>query len=259
MQKGELMFNMKNVGFKISELRKAKNMTQMELADKMGISFQAVSNWERGNSMPDISKLPEIAQLLGTTVDEMLGEESELVASAVNGNIDEYLDNNTVIPKQLSDIAPILKPDQVDRIVVRMPFNELDDIEDLLPFISKDVINEIASKAFEEGKNIAVLAPFVSRDIIAEFAETRYNNLGITSLDDIAPFIPIDRLQKIAEDEYAHRGLRHFEVIAPFLNKEYLNGLAREAIQKEGIRAISSVAPFLDRDMLSEYVKEKYL
>lgn len=253
------MFNMKNVGFKISELRKAKNMTQMELADKMGISFQAVSNWERGNSMPDISKLPEIAQLLGTTVDEILGEESELVASAVNGNIDEYLDNNTVVPKQLGDIAPILKPDQVDRIVARMPLNELDDIGDILPFISKDVINEIARKAFEEGKDIADFAPFVSRDIIAEFAETRYKNQGIASLDGIAPFISRHQLQKIAEDEYAHRGLRHFEVIAPFLNRDYLNGLAREAIQKEGIRAISGIAPFLDRDMLSEYVKEKYL
>lgn len=57
------MFDMKNVGFKISELRKQQNMTQMELADRMGISFQAVSNWERGSSMPDISKLPELAQI----------------------------------------------------------------------------------------------------------------------------------------------------------------------------------------------------
>ena len=38
-------------------------MTQMELADRMGISFQVVSNWERGNSMPDISKLPELAEI----------------------------------------------------------------------------------------------------------------------------------------------------------------------------------------------------
>lgn len=253
------MFNMRNVGFKISELRKAKNMTQMELADKMGISFQAVSNWERGNSMPDISKLPEIAQLLGTTVDEILGEESELVASAVNGNIDEYLDNNVVTPKQLGDIAPILKPEQVDRIFVRTSTDEFDGIEELFPFISKDVINEVAHKMFEEGKSIEDLAPFVSRSTIAEFAEIRYRNQGVTALDDIIPFISKDQLQKIADDEYAHRGLRHFEAIAPFLNREYLNGLAREAIQKEGIRAISGIAPFLDKDMLSEYVKEKYL
>lgn len=253
------MFNMKNVGFKISELRKAKNMTQMELADKMGISFQAVSNWERGNSMPDISKLPEIAQLLGTTVDEILGEESELVASAVNGNIDEYLDNNVVTPKQLGDVAPILKPEQVDRIFVRTSTDEFDGIEELFPFISKDVINEVAHKMFEEGKSIDDLAPFVSQSTIAEFAEIRYRNQGVTALDDIIPFISKDQLQKIADDEYAHRGLRHFEAIAPFLNREYLNGLAREAIQKEGIRAISGIAPFLDKDMLSEYVKEKYL
>lgn len=253
------MINMGNVGFRISELRKAKNMTQMELADKMGISFQAVSNWERGISMPDISKLPEIAQLMGTTVDEILGEKSELVDSAVNGNVDEYLDNNTVTAKQLGDIAPILKPAQVDRIVMKTSINELGDIEVLLPFISQDVINEIARKMVEDGKSIEVLAPFVSRDIIAELAEIRYKNQGLSALEHMAPFIPKDRLQKIADEEYANRGLRHFESIAPFLNREYLNGLAREAIQKEGIRAISGIVPFLDKGMLSEYVKEKYL
>ena len=68
------MFNMENVGRNIAELRRRCNMTQMELADKMGISFQAVSNWERGNSMPDISKLPELAEVFGVTIDQLLGE-----------------------------------------------------------------------------------------------------------------------------------------------------------------------------------------
>ncbi len=45
------MLNMGDVGRKISELRKSQNMTQMELADLMGVSFQAVSNWERGGSL----------------------------------------------------------------------------------------------------------------------------------------------------------------------------------------------------------------
>ena len=47
--KEEAMFDMAAVGRKISELRKKNNMTQLELADKMGVSFQAVSNWERGD------------------------------------------------------------------------------------------------------------------------------------------------------------------------------------------------------------------
>ncbi len=51
------MLNMNSVGRKIAQLRIRSNMTQLELADKMGISFQTVSNWERGISMPDIAKL----------------------------------------------------------------------------------------------------------------------------------------------------------------------------------------------------------
>lgn len=40
------MFDMEQVGNNIAKFRKEKNMTQLELADKLGISFQAVSNWE---------------------------------------------------------------------------------------------------------------------------------------------------------------------------------------------------------------------
>ncbi len=46
------MFDTKIIGKKIAQLRKAKDMTQMELADQMFVSYQAVSNWERGNTMP---------------------------------------------------------------------------------------------------------------------------------------------------------------------------------------------------------------
>jgi len=87
---------MKKIGRKISELRKEKNMTQMELADKMNISFQAVSKWERGNSMPDISKLPELAEILGVSVDELLGTKSELLENIINDRVEEYLEKNTV-------------------------------------------------------------------------------------------------------------------------------------------------------------------
>ena len=61
------MFDMTKIGEKLSTARRAKDMTQTELADALGISFQAVSNWERGNSMPDIAKLPEIAGVRPTT------------------------------------------------------------------------------------------------------------------------------------------------------------------------------------------------
>ena len=67
------MFDTMKVARKIREARNARNMTQMALADEMGVSYQAVSNWERGNSMPDISKLEQLCNVLHITVYELLG------------------------------------------------------------------------------------------------------------------------------------------------------------------------------------------
>lgn len=59
----------------ISTLRKNAGLTQEQLGDKLGISYQAVSKWENGVSCPDISTLPLIADIFGTTIDELFGRE----------------------------------------------------------------------------------------------------------------------------------------------------------------------------------------
>ena len=56
----------------IAELRKEKGMTQLELAEKMGVTDKAVSKWERDLSCPDINSLPNLAEILGVTVDELM-------------------------------------------------------------------------------------------------------------------------------------------------------------------------------------------
>lgn len=79
------MFDMQKVGERIAALRRKENMTQADLADKLGISYQAVSSWERGATMPDIGKLLELSRALGTSVDALLGgeatEDTERVAA----------------------------------------------------------------------------------------------------------------------------------------------------------------------------------
>ncbi|MBQ4643687.1 MAG: helix-turn-helix transcriptional regulator [Oscillospiraceae bacterium] len=59
-------------GQKIAELRKAKNMTQLELANLLNITDKAVSKWERDISCPDINTFPKLAEILGVSVDELL-------------------------------------------------------------------------------------------------------------------------------------------------------------------------------------------
>ena len=62
-----------NIGNFIAQKRKELGFTQKELADRLNISFQAISKWEKGNGTPDISLLPQIAGILNTSVDALIG------------------------------------------------------------------------------------------------------------------------------------------------------------------------------------------
>ncbi|MBQ9781316.1 MAG: helix-turn-helix domain-containing protein [Clostridia bacterium] len=59
----------------LTELRKARGMTQLELAEKLNYSDKAVSKWERGESLPDITVIKTIADLFEVTVDYLITEE----------------------------------------------------------------------------------------------------------------------------------------------------------------------------------------
>ena len=66
------MFDVKKAGEKIASLRKEKGMTQEELAEKLGVSPQAVSKWENGNAMPEVALLVDLSQILECSTDSIL-------------------------------------------------------------------------------------------------------------------------------------------------------------------------------------------
>ena len=62
---------------RLQTARKQHKLTQSEVAEKLNVSFQAVSLWERGETMPEVEKLMEIADLYGVTIDWLLRGNSE--------------------------------------------------------------------------------------------------------------------------------------------------------------------------------------
>lgn len=67
--------NQEKIGKFILELRKEKNMTQMELAEKIGVTDRAISKWENGRGMPDLSLLFPLCKELGVTINDLLSGE----------------------------------------------------------------------------------------------------------------------------------------------------------------------------------------
>ena len=83
------------IGQRIAELRKNLGLTQAELADKLGVSHQAVSQWERSETLPDILTLPRIAEVLGESISYILGIEETEPAEKEMGETDEISTYNT--------------------------------------------------------------------------------------------------------------------------------------------------------------------
>lgn len=73
------MQKLEGFGKRISECRQNMNLTQEELAGRVGVTPQALSKWERENSLPDITLLAELCQILGVSADYLLGIEKKLI------------------------------------------------------------------------------------------------------------------------------------------------------------------------------------
>ena len=87
----------KTLGTMIAELRKQHGMTQLELAEKMGVTDKAVSKWERDLSCPDINSLPKLAELLGVSVEELMQVKKE--AEAPVSKVAEIME---IVPKAVA-------------------------------------------------------------------------------------------------------------------------------------------------------------
>ena len=161
---------MQTIGEKISALRKQRKMTQDELAEKMGVSSQAVSKWETNMSIPDLPSLINLADFFGITLDELVRNRKpdvRLVPEEQRRDINEMLlrvnvhtvQGDTVkvnLPLALLKIAADAKI-QLPEFTGSEALQSLD-LHMLLDLVEKGVVGEIVKVETSEGDIVEVTA-----------------------------------------------------------------------------------------------------
>ena len=281
------MFDTVKVGRIISQKRKEHNMTQMQLADALGISFQAVSNWERGNSMPDISKLPELAELFGCSIEELLG------GGASAGNVEKLAKGKGqgLSLGEIAEVAPVLTPEVLDEAVESARRGDTpsvacgdsslqegaegeSDDEDFDEEIDEedeegededeedDEEDEEEPRRFHafwkrtgrgarahirDGKTVYILGAEKS----GEKRKDKDKCKRLKELVMLAPFLSSERLRELVE-ELRGEGYTVSELVplAPFLSEEDLDALIELAEADDG--ELAALAPFLSQETLKK-------
>ena len=259
------MFDTVKVGKIIAQKRKEHNMTQLALADRLGVSFQAVSNWERGNSMPDISKLPELAELFECSIEELLGGGAP--AAKVEQIAKEGADDLSL--GDLAEVASVLTPDLLDEAVQKASGHRTapnggspcririeDGVVKSVEYLNDDEADDDDDEREESGRSAdggAFCRIHIENGKVrsAEYSgDDESNGDGDDKSDE-------DKTEANghgggADDERERRTRIHeLTALAPFLSEERLAQLAEECLQ-DGytVRELVPLAPFLGGEML---------
>ena len=145
------MFDITKFGGYLSRLRKNADMTQSELADKLNVTHQAVSRYEKGHCFPDISILVLLAEIFDVTLDELINSgEPTKGESKILGNV--AVGNNDVVADDFQDIvnlAPILKPSVLTKLSENCKKQGIDitSIVELAEYLNEETVVSLMEKA----------------------------------------------------------------------------------------------------------------
>ena len=102
--------NQEVIGNFIAECRKEKNMTQQELADKLGVTDRAISHWENGRRLPDYSMLKDLCDVLSISINELFSGEKiskEDYETKAEENMSKLINDNYSEKKKINWIIAI--------------------------------------------------------------------------------------------------------------------------------------------------------
>lgn len=159
------MFNVITFGKALSKLRKKADMTQSEVADKLNLTRQAISKYERGESFPDISVLVMISEMFGLTVDKLISYgdptagETSILENIAKGN-------DNIIAENIDDIvnlAPILKPSILTKLSEKFQDQGIDisDILILAEYLNDETVTKLIENSRIETISSEILEKFI--------------------------------------------------------------------------------------------------
>ena len=274
------MFDTMKIAKRIRESRIGKNMTQMQLADAMGVSYQAVSNWERGNSMPDISKLEDLCKALDLSVSQLLGMEEpqtaaveklvtepepeltaeelvEIVPALPPALVKQQAKKQKLNLAMLTEIAPFLDEDFLEEVLEDVEVDSLLVLQSLAPYLDEDVLDKLVRRAPKEDFNgIAALAPFLDEDTL-DYLVKRCQNVpqDWAFVDSLAPFLDEDTVDWMVKHWGGEMSGKMLESLAPFMEEDTLDALADIRIAQGDVRSLSGLYPFMEEETLRKIAK----
>ncbi len=158
------------LGQKIGSLRREKEWTQEELAEKLGVSAQAVSKWENDVSCPDIMLLPEISKLFGVTVDALLGCEPQMPVQLVPKEERKKIDSlmlRIIVNSNDGDKVRINLPMALIKTGIELGFNmsqvsgsrALDgiDLNQIMSMVENGLIGKLVEVESNDGDNVEIV------------------------------------------------------------------------------------------------------
>ena len=211
-----------DIGRMIAERRKVLGLTQQTLAEKLTISFQAISKWENGTSCPDISLLPRLAAVLHTSIDALLGYP---VQSATDYD-DRYHDEGYywgMIPNSLCYEIMRLKPPIKPYKVLDIGCGEGKDAVFLARngyhVTAFDLSEQGISKAKELSDHCGVKIEFFRADVRDFRLETDYD---IVFSSGVFHYIPYELRESVINNLKSHTKPKGINVINVFVKKPFI-------------------------------------
>ncbi len=246
------MFDVNHVSNTLKNARIKKNLTQSELAERLGLTYQAVSNWERGNSLPDISNLSSICRLLDIDIYELLGASKnfELFDGFLDGLSKEPIEN-------IALAAPLLPPDQLKAALKDKQIKDMSVLIQFAPFVDEELLETLGKDAVPlEIGEIVELAPFVSESTCVKWIDMLDKSsdfeLDVGLLSALGPFLPLEKLDYLSE-RVIPESLVALNSVAPFLSQKALDKLVDKisnVSMEEYITGIECLSPFLSKETL---------